>query len=254
MFSRNKKQHSSSRPPSRYVKITLENIKELLLIEKKYKGGVDTNTLCDTIDDICAYVLGDADHKIRLPAPVLDPDDRYHFIFPEGARVRSRPPSESSRTSRHSNRSFHSRARSVASSTGCVFNIGFAPDERDERDEDDGNNDIYIPPRSFNKPRKNSVSSTIKVNGTPMKPSPSLEKMFSATSVSGGGANSVRSKDDSSIDSDSDVSTVDDTLKPRPVFSQRQHTTGTSSTLHSQSPNLKTDFRKSKIVNVGFAE
>ncbi|KAJ4002536.1 hypothetical protein NW766_012861 [Fusarium irregulare] len=180
------------------VKITLENL-VAVLNSAKYKSGIDPETMIYTIDDIFAYVSGDSNIRIRTPAPIDNLDDRFGFMWPEGARVTSRAPSEGSRASRQSNRSRHLSAKftsgniepdlmksalSVTSSQYSSRYVGFI----EEEDEQPPVVQVQRPAqRRFGGQRRPSNASarqgTVKVNGGVMKPSPSLERMFAGSSI-----------------------------------------------------------------------
>ena len=71
------------------MKITFENLCSELN-DSIYDDGVDRNTIIATIKDIYNWLVVDSDSSITLPATTREPDDRYRFIFPEGARVSTR--------------------------------------------------------------------------------------------------------------------------------------------------------------------
>jgi hypothetical protein len=203
MFS--SKQHSSHKSHRSHgdrvsmsnVKVTFENL-VAILNSPKYRNGIDPETMICTIDDIFSYVSGNADGRIRTPAPMDDLNDRFDFMWPEGARVSSRPPSESSRASRHSGRARHLSSKftsgnigpdlmrsalSVTSSQSSRRYVGFIDEEHEEPDP-------RSPPITYPRfpPRRRSSvtsgpGSTVKVHGAVVKPTPSIEKMFAASSI-----------------------------------------------------------------------
>lgn len=180
----------------RNVKTTLENL-VAILNDGTYSNGIDPITMSHTVDDIYRFVSGDKNSRIRCPAPVDNLDNRFRLLWPEGATVTSRPTSDASRTSRTSHRSGRShhlssrytsgninpdltkRAMSVTSSQYSKRYVGFI----EEEDEDDYST---APPHRSNHRSNSSASkssSTMRVNGAVVKPTPSLEKMFASNSI-----------------------------------------------------------------------
>jgi hypothetical protein len=87
------------------MKITFENIFAELR-DSRYDDGIEVETTIAMIMDIYKYVTGTSHGKaLSLPAPALNPDDKYRTMWPEGTKVRTR-----SRRDSHT-----SRASSVAS-------------------------------------------------------------------------------------------------------------------------------------------
>lgn len=172
------------------LKITLENL-IALLNHPKYNEGIDSETMSHTINDVFAYVSGDKDIRIRCPAPMSNLDDRFQYMWPEGAKVTSRPASNTSKASHRSGkpRRLSSRftggnidpelarmAMSVTSSAFSRQHVGFIEEE-----------DEYVTARPpLTQRRRSSVvqpRNTVRVNGGVVKPSPSLERMFASSNI-----------------------------------------------------------------------
>jgi hypothetical protein len=87
------------------MKVTLENIFGELR-DPRYDEGIDTETMILTLKDLYKYITGTSQGRaLRLPAPAVDPQDKYNTMWPEGTKVRTR-----SRRDSHA-----SKASSVAS-------------------------------------------------------------------------------------------------------------------------------------------
>lgn len=82
-------------PSGENVKITFENVCAILR-QEKYNEGIDADTTIRMIEDLYVYLTHNKDTRIRCPAPVSNPDDKFNMMWPEGAKVQSRPPSLSS--------------------------------------------------------------------------------------------------------------------------------------------------------------
>ena len=176
----------------------MENLIALLNTDK-YASGVDPITLSHTIDDIYRHIAGDKNSRIRLPAPSNSPDDGFDFMWPEGARVSSKAPSDTSHRSgrsHHSNRSRLSskfvggnispnhtrRAMSVTSSQYSKRYVGFI----DEEDEPESENYSIVSPSSHFRRRSSGAhkpQNTVRVHGGVVKPTPSLERMFAKADI-----------------------------------------------------------------------
>lgn len=185
---------SSIKPPNEHdLRTTFENLCATFA-DEKYRNGIDPNTMVDAINDIYLYVAGNKNMRIRLPAPMSNLDDRFGFMWPEGAKVSSRAPSNSSRvsvrklSSNYTSQRAKDRAYSVTSSSRYSTKyIGFV-----EEDEDDGKRHVSrqttqekpslsrtdTVTRRRSRSSKSSGSNTIKVGGQVMKPTPSMEKIL----------------------------------------------------------------------------
>lgn len=233
-FFNTSKQHTTH-PDIKYVKVTLENL-VAILHQNIYENGIDPGTMCETIDDIFTYLSGDKYIRIRCPAPVDNPDDRFRVLWPEGSIVLSRPPSETSHRShrsRHSSKSYHlsskyvsgnigsdlaGRAMSVTSSRFSKRYVGLI-DEEDEAD-----NTVISSHQRHKQHRTSSVSkpqNTIKVNGAIMKPSPSMERMFGKIAVNDDNNDDNNNNDDNIHEASRSSSNIRrrkvESLTPKPL-------------------------------------
>lgn len=183
-----------SGPNKSDIKTTLENVCALL-DDPKYNGGLDPSSVVSLIEDIYEYVAGNKNKRLRLPAPANDPDDRYRIMWAEGAKVKSRPSSVSSKGSvdRHTSNKLSSiyssrnstetkpidRAMSVTSSSKYTSRyIGIIDEEPISLQQPP------LPPRSN---RRDSItgSNTMRVNGATVRPSNSLEAILSGNHQQG---------------------------------------------------------------------
>ncbi len=246
MFSSSKKEQSHT--AMKNFKVTMENL-VAVLNDDKYRDGVDVTTLCYTLDDIYRHIAGDVNSRIRIPAPVGDLEDKFGLMWPEGARVSSRPPSESSR---HSGKSHSHRHRSGSgkhlsskytsgdispdltrralsvTSGGSSYSkryVGFIPED----DEDDNNYSASNNRRSSTKATNHS-NKTVRVDGAVVKPTVSLENMFPQYSI------------------DDNDNNDDEVYAPRPV--SKKHVRKNVKPLDVASNGD----RKKRSVNVGFAD
>lgn len=189
---------SSKQPQINDVRITFENIRALLY-DEKYSHGLDPNTTIDMINDVYDYVIGNKNMRIRLPAPVSNLEDRFGFMWPEGAKISSRAPSNASTaykgrklSSNYNSERARNRATSVASSSKFSARyVGFA-----DEDEPENNNvkhsENHVKHKSKhsrsvnpdnakhkkNKHATNNGSSVMRVNGQVFKPTPSMDDML----------------------------------------------------------------------------
>lgn len=196
-------------PPIEDVKVTFENMC-ITLGEPIYDRGVDSDGVINMISDLYRYISGNKNMKIRCPAPADDPDDCHRIMWPEGAKVRSRTSSVSSRSTsyrqsvtrlsdqyanRHSREKSAQKARDYASSVtsssryGSRY-VGIVDEElpesplvsngvvsmlsasRDARGEHSKSSRVKI-----KQPPSSSSRNTLRVSGAVIKPSESLERI-----------------------------------------------------------------------------
>lgn len=145
---------SVSGPPIEDVKVTFENVCAMLN-DDKYLNGIDRDSVVTLLSDIYSYVGGNRSIPLHCPAPVDNPSDRFGFMWPEGAKVSSRPTSRSSShrsrhvpalSSKYVSKSTGSRTPSVTSSAYSGRYIGIVDEE---------------PPVSYRYPADVPVSPTV---------------------------------------------------------------------------------------------
>lgn len=177
------------------LRITFENLVELLVSEK-YASGIDSGSISRMFDDIYMLIIDDPNTRIRLPAPVSDPDNRYKFMWPEGATISSRPASvATSKTGTSSKASFRgmfSNMRDSERLTGAMSVVSSSNFSNRRRhigfiDEDDEETDTEYEAqrRRLSSSRRDSTgpTNTMRVNGGVVKPSASIEQMFAKTNI-----------------------------------------------------------------------
>lgn len=238
-FNQRNKHHDESVSMSN-LRITFENL-IAVLSDTKYESGIDRMTIAHTIQDLYSHVSGDRNIRIRCPAPMNNLEDKFQFLWPEGARVSSRAPSDTSRASHRSGKSHRlsskftsgnidsnavRRAMSVTSSHYSKRFVGFI-DEEDEKAEDEEEPVYHFSPPRHRKSSVPGPENTIRVNGSVMRPSPSLEQMFARKSLA----------DEAGDNEDRETPEQES----RPVSGR-----------HTRGPNRST--RRRGVSNVGFSE
>lgn len=213
---------SSKLPNSHDIEITFGNICATLN-DNKYADGLDQTTAINMVTDIYNYVRCSKNIRIRLPAPVSDPEDAYSFMWPEGAKISSRAPSNSSTL--HNGRNFdkyktdraRNRASSVVSSSKfSARHIGFAEDDDEKHTykhrkgtshhKSGDNTERHRRPSAATS--NTNESRVLRVNGQVMKPTPSMDQLFAGP----------KSPD---LDEDND-NEEDEVQAPRPPVLRRQ--------------------------------
>lgn len=187
------------------LKATFENL-QAALSSPDYVDGIDQATVVVMIGSLYKYVIGKSSSAIHLPAPTYYPDDKHRVMWPEGVKVKTRRSSMSSTGSGHyvrrkSNYALDphvttpramSRASSVTSTSQYSSRyIGIVQEEDDEplpkhkmmqrqriqqgaHPQEDNLQEMPL------RLRREAVRSTgtNRVNGGPMKPTPSIERFM----------------------------------------------------------------------------
>lgn len=187
---------STKGPEVNNIRVTVENLCTHISNEK-YNKGIDPDGVINMIHDFYYYVTGEKNIRIRLPAPMSNTEDHFDMMWPEGAKVSSRPTSVSSShykgkrlSSNYKSTKIQSRASSVTStSKRTVHYVGIAEEESsDERADNDYDDRKYKATSTRhrsnstrhdnNQKHNGSAGNTLRVNGHVMKPSPSFEEIL----------------------------------------------------------------------------
>lgn len=191
----------SNKPNAYDSEITVGNICAIL-VDSKYDSGLDPTTTANTIIDLYNYFTHNKNLRIRLPAPVSDPDDSYCFMWPEGAKTSSRAPSNSSAMykgrylSNYNTEKARNRASSVVSSSKVSSrHIGFVDDGSDNDNSTHSNkqhkhsssnhkhNNSEKHKRQNSSKSSSNGSNIMRINGQVMKPTTSMEQILGSPKV-----------------------------------------------------------------------
>jgi len=181
---------SNSGPQLQDVKVTLENLCALV-DDPLYQNGVTSDGVVNMLQDLYKYISGDKNKRIRCPAPADNPDDRYRMMWPEGAKVTSRPSSVTSsrnynirRLSTEYNDTARRRAASVTSSgTFTSRYVGIIDEEESVGPLDTEPQSVSIPFSITNRHKAQphgsaEVPNALRVGGTLLKPSKSMQDII----------------------------------------------------------------------------
>ncbi|KAL9122213.1 MAG: hypothetical protein Q9187_001230 [Circinaria calcarea] len=152
----------------------------------EYYHGIDVDTMVECFDNLYSYIAGDMNSRIRCPAAVNDPEDKFRSMWPEGSTVFSRSTSVASYNSgksRHSSRSrpeyskrlsakYTGGSGSVTSKFGSRY-VGIA-----EESEQDEARDLKPAPKYRKEKFSSPHVSTVRVGNSIVRPTPSLERLY----------------------------------------------------------------------------
>lgn len=187
---------------------TFNNLCAMLTQDERYRDGIDASGTATLLNDIYYYVTGDRNQRIRLPAPAIDPTDKYRVMWPEGATVNSRARSNASSryskvpslsgkyTQKDANRASSVVSSSIASSKHRY--IPFASDDEDTDAEAESkhrkphsrhgsvrqssvkSSNVGDSPYSFRSRQRREKNNTVRINGNPLSHSQSIEAIRNA--------------------------------------------------------------------------
>lgn len=184
------------------VRRTFTNMCAIITQDDKYKEGVDADGIAALLNDVYYYVTGNRNQRIRLPAPVNDPHDKFRVMWPEGAKVSSRAPSTTSSKVPSLAKSYTqkdvNRASSVVSSSIASKHryIPFASEDDDteaeqstkqrksrvnaKRHNTKHNNEQENPLSFKSRQKQREGGNTVKINSEPLVHSSSIEAIRAA--------------------------------------------------------------------------